>query len=243
MCTCKFSFKRLTQRAILVKINVGREVLAQLSTPMALNFSDATSSRNLDRSALLSTGVPYLRLLYDLDFLLGHCEAFRLTAWTSSARRLAEQDVAGGVQHDCFSPILGNKSQDGDDGSCKHFYEWNARCQVTTWNPTPMGASQVPGGPIDYSSKHWNGLIRSYYAKRVTMLLDQALYDEYHKQPLNDTEIQRAFAKYAYEWTTASDDSSEITGMGSQDVQSVSKSFLLKYSHWFSSCGHDWSES
>ena len=70
--------------------------------------------------------------------------------------------------------------------------QWNARAQLTTWNPvrgvpaaprpcpcvvgiparlpppqTPKGATSVPGGPIDYASKHWSGLIADYYKARL----------------------------------------------------------------------------
>lgn len=38
--------------------------------------------------------------------------------------------------------------------NCVKFYEWNARVQLTTWNPTPKGATQIPGGPIDYVNAH-----------------------------------------------------------------------------------------
>lgn len=37
------------------------------------------------------------------------------------------------------------------------------------------GAAAVPGGPIDYASKHWSGLIRDYYAHRVALVTQQAL--------------------------------------------------------------------
>jgi hypothetical protein len=40
--------------------------------------------------------------------------------------------------------------------SCVKFYEWNSRTQLTTWNPTAKG-QPIPGGPVDYASKHWCG--------------------------------------------------------------------------------------
>ncbi len=55
------------------------------------------------------------------------------------------------------------------------FYEWNARVQLTTWNPTVPGATQIPGGPIDYASKHWSGLISGYYGSRAAMAQRMAL--------------------------------------------------------------------
>ena len=44
-------------------INTGREVLAQLSVPMALNFSDALAEVPLDTERLLRTGIAYIHLL------------------------------------------------------------------------------------------------------------------------------------------------------------------------------------
>jgi hypothetical protein len=116
----------------MFQINIGREVLAQLSTPAALNFSDATENGQLDRNQLKSTGELYIEILHDLDSLVGQSDAFKLRPWLSSARKLASQDSAGNVQHDCFSPILANKTGH-KDGCCMSFYEFNARCQITTW--------------------------------------------------------------------------------------------------------------
>ena len=57
---------------------------------------------------------------------------------------------------------------------CAHFYEWNARCQLTTWKPVPLGATREPRGPIDYASKHWSGLLSGYYADRAKALVRAA---------------------------------------------------------------------
>ena len=58
---------------------------------------------------------------------------------------------------------------------CTHFYEWNARVQLTTWNPTNSSVLKIPSGPNDYASKHWSGLIADYYGVRASLLLNQAL--------------------------------------------------------------------
>ena len=104
--------------------------MAQLSSPVALNFSDAVARDPLDRDTLILTGSFYIELLRDLGTLVGHCDAFRLSPWIASARALASRDAAGSVQRDCFSPTLANKT---DSGCCSKFFEWNARCQITTW--------------------------------------------------------------------------------------------------------------
>jgi hypothetical protein len=110
------------------------------------------------------TGVFYTDVLSDIDKLVATDTAFLLGPFLESARRL------GRPQNDCFSNIL-------EDSDCGHFYEWNARTQITTWNPTRKDSDVIPGGPIDYASKHWSGLIRDYYVPRATLLMKQAIKD------------------------------------------------------------------
>jgi len=107
--------ERGTQPFLYDLVNVGREVLAQLTTPMALNFSDARSVESMDHEKLIRTGGLYVDLLLGLDRLLGTNVAFLLGSWLESARRLAQKDVSGGIPHDCFSSILSNRSQHHDD--------------------------------------------------------------------------------------------------------------------------------
>jgi len=221
-------------------VNVGREVLAQLSTPMASNFTDARSKESMNSENLHSTGESYIALLLDIDKLVGTNVAFRLDPWLESARRLAREDASGSEQKDCVSPIL------GDEGCCSCFYEFNARSQLTTWNPTPYNADKVPGGPIDYAAKQWSGLIKEYYAKRANILLNQALKDQQNGVPLNSTEVDRIFAIHAYEWTTSVkrantpvDDSSSLPDdrqIYIRETIQTSKEMLEKYLHWFKTC-------
>ena len=42
----------------------------------------------------------------------------------------------------------------------------------------PVGASKQPGGPIDYASKHWSGLLSDYYQERAKLLLAKATAQE-----------------------------------------------------------------
>ena len=44
-------------------VNLGREVLAQLSTPVSQNFSDATKAKTLNIATLTATGQLYIDLL------------------------------------------------------------------------------------------------------------------------------------------------------------------------------------
>ena len=63
--------------------------------------------------------------------------------------------------------------------------EWNARVQITSWDPTPKGAGAPGRQTVDYASKHWSGLISDYYAARVTLVMNQALSDAKAGNPLN----------------------------------------------------------
>lgn len=100
-------------------------------------------------------------------------------------------------------------------------------------NPTPRLAPEIPGGPIDYASKHWHGLIAPYYTKRIEILLNRALIDERHGRSLNKTVTNRLLARHAFEWTT---NFSSSTFAGPPPHLGASETVIRKYSHWFHSC-------
>jgi hypothetical protein len=239
-------------------LNLGREVLAQLTTPMALNFSTAVErTPQLDRHELLRTGTLYLDLLEDLDDLLATHTAFLVGPWIESARKWAnnhsnsnnnnnnnntsDDDGRATKSMDCTHSTSPD-SQENDLVDCAHFYEWNARSQITTWNPTRKNALKIPYGPIDYAAKHWSGLVKDYYAVRVSIYLFQALRDdEIGGAVLNRTRLDRLLAKHAYGWTTARNKypTQPITtnGGGYRNTLNISMQLLHKYSpYWLESC-------
>merc|ERR1712216_1053846 len=110
--------------------------------------------------------------------------------------------------------------------SCEKFYEWNARVQLTTWNPTPKGSKKIPGGPIDYASKHWSGLISDYYGVRVDLVMHQALLDAAAGRRLDVAAVEELKAAHAYNWTTATNAYPEVP-VG--DAVGVSKDMMAKY--------------
>ena len=69
--------------------SLGREVLAQLSAPVSLNFSDATKASQLDAAMLTSSGGLYMQILEDLDSLVATDTAFLLGPWLEMARSKA----------------------------------------------------------------------------------------------------------------------------------------------------------
>lgn len=196
-------------------INVGREVLAQLSTPMSSNFSDAFRAAKMDLALLQATGGKYIALLKDVDALVQTDSAFLLGPWLTSAR------------------AWGTNSSDCGSLSCPNFYEWNARCQITTWNPTTATATQIPSGPVDYASKHWSGLIADYYGHRAELMLVQALKDQAQGEVLNQTAVDQILATHANTWTTSTN-AYPTQPVG--DPIAISQAMLSKYSSYFSSC-------
>ncbi len=68
----------------------GREILARLSTPMSVNFTEAAFSKGtLDAARIQETGDAYIALLLDLDALVGSDSAFLLGPVIASARAWA----------------------------------------------------------------------------------------------------------------------------------------------------------
>jgi hypothetical protein len=83
-------------------VNTGREILARLSSPLSVNFSDATLSASgpLDAGRVQETGDAYVGLLADVDALLATDTAFMLGPWIASARAWGATNAT-----DCPAPF------------------------------------------------------------------------------------------------------------------------------------------
>ena len=55
-----------------------------------------------------------------------------------------------------------------------YFHIYARNVQITTWDPTPKGSAKPGRETVDYASKHWAGLIKDYYARRVSIASAQA---------------------------------------------------------------------
>lgn len=118
-------------------VNTGREILAQVAGPAGQNFTAATGAGKIDAEAVKTTGDYYYQVLADVDELVNTDSAFQVGPWIEMARSFGSN---GTTDTDCIPD--GRYPQ----MSCPDFYEWNARTQLTTWNPTPKGATTIPGG-------------------------------------------------------------------------------------------------
>ena len=199
-------------------INLGRGLLAQLSTPTSQNFSDAFEAATLDAARLAATGSAYVQLLADADALVATDSAFLIGPVIAAARAL------GAGAADCGTPAAPAMS-------CPDFLEWNVRSQLTTWNPTPAGAPVIPGGPIDYASKHWSGLISGYYQARASLVLTQALADAAAGRALNKTAIKAIEAAHAYSFQNDFATQYPVDPVG--DALAVSQAMYAKYAPRF----------
>ena len=65
-------------------VNLGREVLAQISAPASMNFSDALKSGQ----RINETAQVYAQVLSDIDELVATDSAFLLGSWLKMAMRV-----------------------------------------------------------------------------------------------------------------------------------------------------------
>jgi|EP01046_Picozoa_sp_COSAG06_P039917 hypothetical protein len=160
MCQVYTAWSKLIDASATIKtaepfrydlVNTGREVLAQLAGPAGKNFTAAIGGEALDAAAVKKTGEFYAQVLTDVDELVATDTAFQIGPWIEMAKAFANMNGTAGVE-DCTEGVGADKWP--TITSCVKFYEWNARTQLTTWNPTPKGGA-IPSGPVDYASKHW----------------------------------------------------------------------------------------
>ena len=149
-------------------VNVGREVIAQLITKFEANLTTAVHAGN--KKQALATASMLVSAYSDIDSLVGCDPSFLLGAWIADARKWAD---------DADAPAS--------------YYEWQARSQVSTWWPVAPSDRKVNATytklPVldNYANKHWNGLIRDFYAKRVQCYIDQIVVDMRDIEPLAST--------------------------------------------------------
>lgn len=133
--------------------NVGREVLAKISSRMFNTLRNATTAAKVAAAGAALKGVAA-----DVDALLCSDFGFTLGWWIEAALKL------GSTQNELMN------------------MEWSARAQVSTWLPacepsqwpTPSGnvSHQVTGtcgtrsDLADYSNKQWGGLVSAFYSPR-----------------------------------------------------------------------------
>lgn len=216
-------------------IDVGREVLAQISTPMANNFSAALDAKPVAVAALDSAAAAYLGILADVDELVGAETSFLLGPWLAMAREVGSAAIHSDATNasDCTGPSYPTIPK--EVVGCAHFYEWNARSQLTTWNPVPSrDTKKRPGGPIDYASKHWNGLIKDYYHERAKRLLGLGKAAAAAGKAVDPDAMEALLAEHAYEFQV---NTTAYPMAPTSDALATSKAMRAKHAWRFATCG------
>ena len=208
-------------------INTAREVLAQLSIPMLLNFSAAFSASSLSAAQINATADQFVELLSDMESLLATDTAFMLGPWLASARKL------GGSATDCTDTQI-----EGDIGDCANFMEWNAKAQLTTWYPV-IGSAAAPHAPQgtrdhDYARKQWSGLLADVQIPRARLFQRQALQNAAAGQPFNDTAASASYTMQSFKWQT--DFGNHYPTEPKGDAVAISTALREKYASYFGSC-------
>lgn len=166
-------------------VDVARQCLADLSIHLHREFSDAYL--NEDQEKLGYAGQRFIKLLDDLDQLLGTRREFLLGKWIAEARS------------------WGTNEQEKDQ------YERNARTLITVWGPHTPNALF-----FDYSNRQWSGLIKDFYKPRweqfIQFLLQQPTNSEKryrekrikksYDRPANDAnDFFNTLSTWEHEWT------------------------------------------
>lgn len=126
-----------------------------------------------DKSKLKQIAKEQLELLLDLDSFLANRSEFTLARWINAAQGLATDEEE------------------------KHYFDFNARTQITLWGDIDGDTSQL----FDYAWKEWNGLIKEYYYPRWQIFYDYVLGSlDKHRLPRlpkhNDWLQRRHYRKY-----------------------------------------------
>jgi len=210
-------------------VNTGREVLSQLALPVSARFNATLGGAGAGKAttpvaaAVNAAAGEYVSLLLDLDELVGTDTAFTVGGWIEQAKALA----AGQPGTDCVAKGFPEIT------TCSHFYEWNAKVQITTWDPTPKDAAHPGVDTVDYAAKHWSGLIADYYAERVKVVQHEAVKAAAAGKPLDAGLVDRAKALLAYQWTTSR---SRYPTAAVGDALGVAAKMHAKYAGKFAAC-------
>lgn len=123
--------------------------------------------------------------------------------------------------------LLGNWIQSAKDlGKTeeeKSILEYNARNQITLWGPN--------GQISDYANKNWAGLVKTYYANRWTIFVDELYYSVKHGTAFNNTDYEDRLWNFESGWNN---DTTVYTTKPSGNIIEISGELIKKYGSLFS---------
>jgi alpha-N-acetylglucosaminidase len=158
-------------------VNVTRHVLGQLGLPLVNEVESAFTRR--DTAALERSEQRVLRLLSDIDELVGTREEFLLGRWIADAKRWAVND------------------------SERRLYEWNARNLITLW-----GSKCTEGENDDlnlYAYKEWQGMFSSYFRPRWVEFFVRLNRSIETNRPFDRAPFAAAMCEWEKAWSRRTD--------------------------------------
>eukprot|EP01065_Artemidia_motanka_P009102 TRINITY_DN14643_c0_g1_i5.p1 TRINITY_DN14643_c0_g1~~TRINITY_DN14643_c0_g1_i5.p1 ORF type:complete len:660 (+),score=149.68 TRINITY_DN14643_c0_g1_i5:254-2233(+) len=155
---------------------------------------------NASKEQLSAAVEDLLNVSADVDRMMSTTEGFLLGLWLKGARELGGRNV-----------------------TMADFYEWNARSQITTWQPIPdaSGTGGIPG-IADYARKEWSGVVKEYYSGRVRVWLNYTL-------GVDQTPLQTSLAQFAYRWQHTRWDPEQLPAEPTAAPEVVAAELLAKY--------------
>ena len=91
-----------------------------------------------------------------------------------------------------------------------------------------------PGGPIDYASKHWNGLVKDYYHERAKRLLGLGKAAAAAGKAVDTDAMEALMAEHAYEFQV---NTTAYPTTPTSDALTTSKAMRTKHASLFAACG------
>lgn len=186
-------------------VDVGRELLLVTEGACAYNcMMDAFGNKSA--AGIRSAGARLAAVVDDLDRLLTTQQGFLMGEWIAEARTLGA-------------------SIDAAD-----FLEWNARSQVTLWEPYRLDAmpASVPG-LSDYATKIWGGLAKYYHGARLALFADMAAADIEKGGAFDQDKFVAAFLQLAVGFENAAWNTTELPPTPQGSRHGVASEMLHKY--------------
>eukprot|EP00054_Salpingoeca_dolichothecata_P021142 m.134725 g.134725 ORF g.134725 m.134725 type:complete len:843 (-) comp23882_c0_seq1:267-2795(-) len=124
-----------------------------------------------------AAGQAIIEAIADLDSLLNTQEGFSMGKWIEDAKSLSNRDEE------------------------KVLLEWNARSQVTLWEPYPKNSPpSSPPGLTNYATKTWGGLSGSYHKEIYTIFVKHVTDAISNKKPFDNDAFIAEFLDFAVGW-------------------------------------------
>ena len=150
-------------------VHTTREVLSLKANVLFYQARQAAEKKDIPLYERKSKA--FLRLLQDMDQLLGTNPHFLLGKWIADARKW------GATKEE------------------KDYYEWNARTIVTLWQPSPNSHLK------DYAAREWNGMVGGYYFHRWEKYFEAMHDALAKGVPFDRTAFDQEIAQWEYNWT------------------------------------------